>query len=219
VYAAIVWLALLAIPAGGDAAQSAHTQAHEATPLLASLGGWFLMCAAMMLPPALPHARHLALTSMWHRRQRTIALFLASYLLVWMAFGLTTLAALDWIQRYPDMDSASVLASALVAAAIWTLSPTKWRALRACHIVASLPPDGRPADVACVSAGLRYGWLCFVASWPAMLSMLIAGHGAVLLMTVLFAILMTEKVLARPSQLRDAIAAVFTVTALLVLAS
>ena len=54
------------------------------------------MAGAMMLPGALADVRRVALASMWHRRQRTIAIFLGSYLCAWIGFGVVALAFTGW---------------------------------------------------------------------------------------------------------------------------
>jgi hypothetical protein len=66
---------------GPDAAHTAadHLAMHHAATQpaaehtgswLAAQGNWLLMAPAMMLPSALPAARHVALNSRWRRRQR-----------------------------------------------------------------------------------------------------------------------------------------------------
>jgi predicted metal-binding membrane protein len=216
IYAVVAWLLLIELAAGGDAAQTAHSDAHRTSPLLADALGWFVMCVAMMVPSALLHARHLALSARWQRRQRTVAMFLASYLSVWTGFGLLALAAAALLKRATDPGSSMLLALGLAAAAVWAFSPWKWRSLRACHMIAPLPPDGPKADAACAAAGLRYGRLCLVASWPLMLATAIAGHTALLLMALASVILAVEKVAMRPIEHRRMIAAVLIAAAALV---
>ena len=90
--AALVLLLSAALPSG---AASAHAHHHGASPnvaagagqLLAEWGGWMLMVLAMMLPVVAPDARRVAMRSLWHRRHRAMAWFLAGYLAVWAALG------------------------------------------------------------------------------------------------------------------------------------
>ncbi|MDQ3722654.1 MAG: DUF2182 domain-containing protein [Actinomycetota bacterium] len=209
--AAAAWLLVLVPFAGGDAAQSAHTAVHDSTPLLGAGVGWLLMATAMMLPSALPVARHLATLGLWQRRQRTIALFLGSYLVVWAGFGAVALT----VFAVGGVDTALVLPAVLLLAAAWELTPWKWRYVRACRLVAPLPPRGRKADVACCATGLRYGRSCVVACWPVMLAMAAAGHENVGLMVLLTIVVTAEKLAARPSRLATPAAALLSLSAVI----
>jgi predicted metal-binding membrane protein len=84
----------------------------------------------------------------------------------------------------------------------------KWPAVRRCHLTRPLPPDGSKADHACVAEGWRYGRWCLVADGPLMLAMLIAGHGALWLMAIVSALMITEKGVRQPYAHRQAIALV-----------
>jgi predicted metal-binding membrane protein len=205
-------LAAAAVAAGAWALLVGHSlQPHPwPEPYLIALSGWVAMAAAMMVPGALADARRVALASMWHRRQRTIAIFLASYLCAWIAFGVVALAFSVWTGL-----GAGV---ALVFAVAWELSPQKWRAVRRCHLVEALPPRGLQADAACGRAGLRYGWRCMVACWPLMLAMAAAGHQALALMALLTAIVAAEKIVVRSARLRVPLAGVLAAAALVALA-
>ena len=62
---------------GPDAAHTAadhlamhHAATQPATGVLGAQGSWLLMAPAMMLPSALPAARHVALNSRWRRRHQ-----------------------------------------------------------------------------------------------------------------------------------------------------
>jgi predicted metal-binding membrane protein len=205
-------LAASAVAAGAWALVAGHALAAPhagAEPYLPGLSGWVAMATAMMLPGALADVRRLALSSMWRRRQRTIALFLGVYVTVWTAFGAVALAALP---------ALGVSAAALLAcAAAWELTPWKWRAVRRCHLIEPLPPRGARADAACARAGFRYGALCVASCWPAMLAMAAAGHMALALMATLAALATAEKLVVRSARLRGPAAAVLAGAALLAL--
>ena len=175
-------------------------------PFLADLSAWMVMVVAMMVPSALADVRIVALSSLWSRRQRTIALFLGSYICVWIAFGAVAIGA-------PGV-SVGVL---LAVAAAWELTAWKWRAVRRCHLIEALPPRGSRADAACARAGLRYGTRCVVSCWPLMLAMAAASHQAVTLMAALTVIVAAEKILVRSARLRGPAAAVLAAAALLAL--
>jgi predicted metal-binding membrane protein len=201
-------LAAAGVAAGAWALLVAHSlQPHPwPEPYVAALSGWVVMAAAMMVPGALADVRRVALASMWHRRQRTIAIFLASYVCVWVGFGAVAIGFVDW--------TGLVAGVALLLAAAWELSSTKWRAVRRCHLVEALPPRGLQADAACGRAGLRYGWRCIVACWPLMLAMAAAGHQALPLMALLTAIVAVEKIAVRSARLRVPLAGVLAAAAL-----
>lgn len=177
-------------------------------PYLADLSGWVVMVVAMMVPGALADVRVLAMSSMWQRRQRTIALFLGSYVCVWIAFGAVAIV----------VATGASVAALLVLAAAWELTAWKWRAVRRCHLIEALPPRGSRADAACARAGLRYGTRCVVSCWPLMLAMVAAAHQAIALMALLTIVVAAEKTLVRSARLRVPVAAALAAAALAALA-
>jgi predicted metal-binding membrane protein len=171
---------------------------HAAMHHAAGQGTWLLMASAMMLPSALPAARHVALNSRWRRRQRGGAVFAGAYLAVWLLFGLVAVS-LARLARLPE-GAGWPLAAALAVAAGWELTAAKRRCLRACHRTLPLPPDGWKADAACARFGLRYGWACLGACWALMAPMAIAGHASLPLM-VLTVMVVAEEGLAKGPRL------------------
>jgi predicted metal-binding membrane protein len=165
-----------------------------AEPFLAGFAGWTIMATAMMLPGALADVRRVALSSMWRRRRRTVAVFLGAYLTVWIGFGWLALGALPLL----GLGSGVLLA----AAAAWELTPWKWRAVRRCHLIEPLPPRGSHADAACAREGFRYGSRCVTSCWAAMLAMAAAGHLALGLMALLALVATAEKLVVRSARLR-----------------
>jgi predicted metal-binding membrane protein len=201
--------------AGAVAAAWALLVAHAlhphtgAEPFLGALAGWVPMAVAMMLPGALADVRRVALSSLWPRRRRTVAVFLGAYLTVWTGFGAVALALVPLL----GVGAGALLA----AAAAWELTPAKWRAVRRCHLIEPLPPRGTRADRACVREGFRYGWRCVASCWPAMLAMAAAGHLALGLMAVLTAVITAERIVVRSARLRGPAAAVLAGAAVVVL--
>jgi predicted metal-binding membrane protein len=189
----------------------AHGQyPHGSTePYLAQVSVWPVMVVAMMVPGALADVRIVALSSIWSRRQRTIALLLGCYVCVWSAFGVVAIGAVEAL----GLD-AGVL---LMLAAAWELTAWKWRALRRCHLIEALPPHGAKADAACARAGLHYGSRCVVSCWPLMLAMAAAGHRAVTLMALMTLIVAAEKIVVRSARLRGPAAAALVAAALVAL--
>ncbi len=176
---------------------------------------WLLMLAAMMIPPALPMARHVMQNSKRHRRQRAGLLLAGSSLLLWAVagaagVGLVWVIGLEGYRRW-------LLGGSLLVAAVWELTPAKRRALKACHRTLPLPPDGRKADRACCRLGVRYGGACFRACWALMLPMMLAGHPGVGLMLVLTGIAVAEEVVRKGYRLASAAAVLLTVAGMMVL--
>jgi predicted metal-binding membrane protein len=216
--AVAAWVLLVLEPwAGGSGAHSQHTHASDG-PWLESVAGWLLMSTAMMVPAALPVIRHAALTTMWHRRQRMVALFVAPYLGVWLLFGIVALAIVDWSRGVLEVGRPTLLVVALVAAAVWELTPLKRRSLRAGHLVEPLPPQGLRADAAAVGAALRYGYWSLAGCGALMLAMAVAGGEAILLMALLTGVIAAEKVLVRGARLGRPASVALLAAALAVLA-
>jgi predicted metal-binding membrane protein len=178
---------------------------------LAAQGAWLVMTPAMMLPSALPAARHVALNSRWRRRQRGSAVFATAYLAVWLLFGLVAISVARLV-KLPE-GGGWPLAAALSVAAGWELTATKRRCLRACHRTVPLPPDGWKANAACARFGLRYGRSCLGACWALMLPLAIAGHASLVLMVVLTAIVVAEEGLVKGARLRRPAALVLVAAA------
>lgn len=189
-------------------------QTHDAG-WLRSQGLWVLMVAAMMVPPALPMARHVAQNSKRRRRQRGVFLFGGASLLLWLGVGLVavSLATLTGVSDQRRW----LLGGSLLVAALWELTPAKKRALKACHRTLPLPPDGRKADRACVRLGLQYGKACFRVCWALMLPMALVGHAGLVLMLLLTGIAVAEEVVRKGYRLVPAAAVLLCVSGLMVL--
>jgi len=147
-----------------------HSTAAKSTG--SELGWWMLMPVAMMLPAALPLLREISLQSIWRRRYRSSALFLAGYLALWTVFTVAALGAWRAVTVVaPSARAALVTGALFVTAAAWGLSATKRRCLKRCHRFLPLPPRGRAADTACLRFGLYNGRQCVAVCWPVMLAM------------------------------------------------
>ncbi len=167
------WIILLTRPRSPHAAHA-----------IGGLSDWTLMVLAMMLPLSIASIRVTAERSLWHRRHRAIAEFLAGYVLVWIvigAMGVSTLTALP-IVSWVGPELATILG--LVAVAAWQFAPAKRRALRACHRTAPLAGRGWRADRDCVAYGLMSGGRCVVNCWPMMFACLLSGHSILVMVSV-----------------------------------
>jgi predicted metal-binding membrane protein len=181
----------------GSHAAGAHGR-HDLS--VSTLGGWMLMTVAMMVPAALPLLREISLASLWMRRYRSAALFLAGYLAVWGVFGTAALGAWAVVSAgTPSASAALVTGLLLLGAAAWGLSAAKRRSLKRCHRFVPLPPRGRAADEASLRFGLYHGRHCLAVCWPLMLSV-VPGHTLVSMLGV--TALVTWERLARLPRLR-----------------
>lgn len=180
----------------GAAATHEHGHAAGSPPLAggglgaaAAWSWWMVMVAAMMLPVVAPHARRIALRSLWPRRHRSTAAFLAGYLAVWAAFGSLVVAGLAAAgTQHPP---ATALVVVLVVAAGWQVSAPRRRVLRRCEAPRPAALRGWPADRDAMVTGGRAGLRCAVTCGPAMLAMAVSH--SVWLMGGLLVLLLTER--------------------------
>lgn len=153
------------------------------------MSGWTLMIIAMMVPFVIGQIRFTAERSLWRRRHRAIAGFLAGYVTCW------TLAGLFLLGIHASPRAAAI---AFLAAAVWQLTPQRRVAMASCHRTVPLAPHGWRADV----ATLRYGWSigrsCVLTCWLAMAGCALTGHG-VPVMLALAGLAYAERVARRPN--------------------
>jgi hypothetical protein len=183
-----VWLYAVAAGAG-TAVVALAVPGHRggSGSVAAAWGAWLLMVLATMLPVVAPQARRVALRSLWARRHRAIAGFLAGYLGLWGVLGAAVVGALDALGPPPVTTAVAVL----VAGAAWQVAPPRRRVLLRCGSARAAPVRGWAADRACLTAGWRAGGRCVVTCGPAMLAMALA-HG-LLLMVGLLVVLLHER--------------------------
>ncbi|HUE31806.1 MAG TPA: DUF2182 domain-containing protein [Mycobacterium sp.] len=160
-----------------------------ATSLAVSWGWWVVMTTAMMMPVVAAAADRIAAASLWRRRHVAVIEYLAAYLGVWSVFGLAAIGivAVVWPARVP----AAAPVVALLAAAIWQVTPFRKRALRRCARPAFLSVRGWSADRDCLIGGIARGRRCVVTCAPVMTVMTLAH--SVILMLVLTTLLLTER--------------------------
>jgi predicted metal-binding membrane protein len=179
------------------------------------LGAWVVMVVAMMVPATLPLAHALSTESLWERRYRTPAIFLAAYVAVWSAFGALALGAWSLVaDRVGAGHTAVAVVAILVAGAAWQLTPWQRRSLKRCHRRRPVGVRGRQADLMCARFGGYHARQCVGACWPLMLAMAPAHLPA--LMVALTALTSWERLARRPN--RRACAATLVGLALLTIA-
>ena len=166
---------------------------------------WTMMMAAMMLPSALPA---LAARPGYARRAVTALasalLFAAIYVGIWALFGLGAYGTLRGIRASGLLawggGAHYLVASALLAAAIYELTPFKGACLARCK-----RPLQTPQNV--VSAALRYSVDCVGCSAGLMVALFAVGVMSVTWMVVITLVLFVEKVPSFGPRLLPAIAA------------
>lgn len=205
------WIVLFGSTVHGGSGAHHHHDPTSVALSAPSASAWIVMVIAMMAPSSLPAVRSLAFASFARRRQRSIALFIGSYVLVWFAFGLGATAVAESLAA-GRFGRGPILGAVLLVAAAWEFSPQKRRALRACHVLLPPPPRGLRADLGCARAGLRHGWNCMIACWALMLAMVAGGHASILLTLALGVLVTAQKVIVRaPAQPIPACALILTV--------
>ena len=207
---AAAWLALLA----GLGMHPAHSgPGHAPLPVLGALPAWSLMVVAMMVPVTLPAVRYVGLNSMRRRRARAMAVYTASYVGVWVAFGVGALGLAHLATEHLGLSEGALLALALGAAAGWQLTRTKRRALFACGRTVPLPPSGRRADAGCARFALLQAWRCIRSCWALMVVMVAVGHASLLWMVALTALVVAEELTVRGRRVTRPAAAVLAAAA------
>lgn len=177
------WLAALSATAwigifAGAATHAGH-HAHAPLPFAQELSNWLVMVLAMMVPFLLPMFRAAAVSSIWPRRHRAIALALVAYLAPWLAIGI----AAAFIRTFPITHSPLVPALTFAAAALYISTPLHARALVRCHKRTPLAPDGWRADRDCLRYGATIGKACCTGCWPLMLACALSGHSLIAMIT------------------------------------
>jgi len=210
-----LWICTLG--AGGASTASSHVVAASggaslsAASLLAAAPMWALMSGAMMVPTATPGVRHVAVHSLYWRRRRATVEFLLAYLGVWLAFSVFVLGALT---SWAPTRSPLALPASLAVAALWQLTPYKWRALRACHRPSPLPPRGWRATAGTVRFGLLNGSACLASCWAIMTAVALTGSPALLWMAAATVLICLEKLNLKPRATARRVAVLLTAAAL-----
>jgi predicted metal-binding membrane protein len=161
---------------------------------LAAAPGWALMTAAMMIPVALPAARHVATSSLRRRRDRAVALYLAAYLGLWTVFGVVAVAGVAlWNALVAPAWSGLLLSASIVLALLWHVSPARRRLVGRCGRAVPLPARGWRASAGSMRFGAVYGMRCIGSCWALMLIMATATHGHLLWTAAMTVLLVAER--------------------------
>lgn len=170
-WALLAGLAWFLIVLTGDLPLQTHVQ-HDST----SLTHWAAMVMAMMLPATLPMLRGIAQVSLWQRRYRSPAVFVTTYLLVWVAIGAVAIGLWSLLRRQLSVEPTTASAIVLLCGVGWQLTRWDARFIKGTHRELSLAARGRAADISCARYGAYHAGQCVGACWPLMLAM-VPGHG------------------------------------------
>lgn len=161
---------------------------------------WTVMMAAMMFPTATPLVFEFARNAEGRRGWRAAtALLGATYLAVWLAFGVACYALYDLL-RMPWPHQGLVGGGVLVLAGLYALTPLK-RASEAwcrerCALHGPLPFSLMRSAIV---AGSRYGLSCLGCSAGLMVAMVLIGLSSLAWMIVLAAIVLLYKLAPAPT--------------------
>ena len=140
---------------------------------------WIAMSAAMMLPSVVPAASLAGCVG------RSGVAFVVGYFAVWVATGIVAFEATRGLAGA----GSRLAAGAIVAAAVYQLSPLKDACLRRCR-----SPLGLLLRRGAFRAGLEHGVVCLGCCWALMLALLALGAGSLLWMGAVAAAIFLEKV-------------------------
>ncbi len=169
---------------------------------------WWVMMVGMMVPSAAPMILLFATVTRKAAGEENpgprIAIFTATYLLVWAGFSLSATLA-QWALSEATLLSPMMVASSkwliialLAAAGAYQLSPLKQACLGKCRSPLSfLMTRWQPGDLGAFKMGLSHGAYCLGCCWLLM-ALLFAGGVMNLFWVALIAVLvLAEKVLPR----------------------
>src|SRR5437870_2904929 len=163
------------------------------------LGVWVTMTAAMMLPSAVPAARHVARLAC---RLPTL-LFTAGYLAIWTGYGLLAYGVFRLVTSFDigwlawDRGGPYAAGGVIVAAGLYELTPVKRVSLRRCR---SAPPGNA------FRSGLAHGIDCVGCSGALMAVLFVLGAMSLFWMAVVAVVIFVEKVLPRGPRLAPVVA-------------
>jgi predicted metal-binding membrane protein len=161
---------------------------------------WTLMIAAMMIPSATPLLFEFARTAEGRRGWRAAtALLGATYLGVWLAFGLVCYGLYNMLGM-PWPDQGLIGGGVLVLAGLYALTPIKRaseaRCRELCAVHGPLPFNLMRSAVV---AGARYGLSCLGCTAGLMVATVLIGLSNLVWMIVLTAVILIYKLAPAPT--------------------
>lgn len=183
---------------GGMDGMGMSMTAEHVMSLGSFLVGWVAMMAAMMLPAVVP------VVALYRRaveagRAAPLPVFLLGYLLVWSAPGVAVYYVWRELQT-PLSDGVAwagrVAAAALIAAAVWQLTPLKAACLRHCRSPLSFfmqHARGMSAPLRAFRLGATHGGFCLGCCWLLMVVLVALGTMNLWWMAALAGVIFVEK--------------------------
>ncbi|WP_262853059.1 copper chaperone [Mumia quercus] len=193
------WCAV--VLAGADWAVLASTAFADPTHLLGSshaaaplhtLAHAVAMSTAMMVPLVLPQVAHVAQVSLWPRRYRAAAGFLAGFVAVWTVVAVGTMLVAALLVQLLGWRPA--LALGFTFAAVAYALPGRERLVRQCARTMPLAPHGWRADRDCLRYGAGTARRCVVTCWVAMTAVMISQGLVVMALATALGILERRRV-------------------------
>jgi predicted metal-binding membrane protein len=193
--AAMAWLATVILASGMGVMPGTM-----GLGLIAFVGAWTLMMAAMMLTSIAPFASLYSRTMRDHRARRVSSLSIG-YLAVWAAAGVAAFGAAAIADRLsadaPGWAQAAAIGTCVLCG-VYQLTPQKERCLQHCrsplgHLLHYTSLRGPLTDV---RVGVSHGAWCLGCCWALMVLLITFGVMNVWAMVVLAGVIVVEKVFA-----------------------
>jgi predicted metal-binding membrane protein len=162
---------------------------------------WIVMMAAMMMPTATPLVFEFARTAEGRRGWRAAtALLGATYLGVWLAFGVACYA-LYTLLGMPWPNQGLISGGVLVLAGLYALTPLKRASEAQCRELCALHGP-LPFNLmrSAVVAGARYGLSCLGCTAGLMVAMVLIGLSSLVWMVALAAVTLIYKLAPAPTR-------------------
>ena len=194
--AAAAWIFVIAATLRSPDGMAMAGMSSPLVELLAYVGGWGVMMAAMMLPSALPMISLYGATQRKQAGAETngvpVALFTLVYLAVWTATGVPVYLASTLAGGLPPYAVAAVL----VVAGVYQWTPLKQVCLRACRSpLGFLLGHWRPGRRGSVALGAAHAMYCLGCCWALMVVLVAAGAMGLPWVLLIAAVVAAEKLL------------------------
>ena len=169
-------------------------------PFWALVVMWSVMMVAMMLPSATPAILLYANVRRSRQHEAAIAqpwIFLAGYLLVWLAFSIVAaLAQLSLERPVAALPGSLAQSTLLLAAGVYQLSPIKSACANQCRSPAQfISRHWRPGTTGALRLGILHGLYCVGCCWVLMALLFVGGTMNLLWVAGLTVLVTAEKLL------------------------
>lgn len=199
---AVAWILLLAAPgtlahcpvgmSGGATWRASLHMLLAMNGPLSLAAGWVLMLVAMMTPVLIPPIHHVRLQSFRNRRVRSVGLFLAGYVAIWLTAS-PVLLAVEVAAAALFARQSYVAVVATLGALIWQFSPAKQHCLNRGHAHPALAAFGPAADLDALRFGLIHGMWCVGSCWALMIFPMLLPGGNVAAMGAVTFLIVSER--------------------------